>query len=259
MSDNNFSYLLAALLIFLVGVPVAEDLSILSQPLTRSFAFAALLIIGVWSLKGSGLIFPTGMGFALLAILLNVFAVNADSQTLLAGSLTMLFLFLLIAIVNTLRQVAFGEEISFNRLIGAVCIYLLLGLIWAVAYTLIEIAQPGSFSGLSDTGGASGWDPSWLYFSFVTMTTLGYGDLLPLSATARMFAYMQAVFGQFYIAVLVAGLVSAYISARQENNQATTVNYLTIPSLRNCWAITALSARIISNVVSAFIVLDSRE
>jgi hypothetical protein len=213
---SNFSYLLVALLIFLVGVPVADDLNILYQPLVRSLAFAALLIIGVWSLKGSGLIFPIGMGFAVIAILLNIFAVTADSQMLLAGSLSMLFLFLLIAIFNTLRQVAFGQEISFNRLIGAVCIYLLLGMIWSVAYTLIEMAQPGSFSGLSDTGGAGGWDPSWLYFSFVTMTTLGYGDFLPLSATARMFAYLQAVFGQFYIAVLVAGLVSAYISARKE-------------------------------------------
>ena len=59
----------------------------------------------------------------------------------------------------------------------------------------------------------------WLYFSFVTMTTLGYGDLLPVSATARAMAYMQAVFGQLYVAILVAGLVSAYISARQSGNE----------------------------------------
>jgi hypothetical protein len=58
------------------------------------------------------------------------------------------------------------------------------------------------------------WDSDWLYFSFVTMTTLGYGDLLPLSGAARLLAYLQAVFGQFYIAILVAGLVSAYISSR---------------------------------------------
>ena len=213
---SNFSYLLAALLIFLIGVPVADDLSMLSQPFTRASFFTLLLVIGVWSLKGSGLIFPTGMAFAILAILLNIVAVNTDSQTFVAGSFASFFVFLLIAIINALRQVAFGHEISFNRLIGAVCVYLLLGVIWAIAYTLIEIAAPGSFDGLSDTGGAGGWDPSWLYFSFVTMTTLGYGDLLPLSATARMLAYLQAVFGQFYIAVLVAGLVSAYMHARQE-------------------------------------------
>ena len=214
---SNFSYLLVALLIFLIGVPIAEDLNILSQPVVRTLGFVTLLVIGVWSLKSSGPIFLIGMGFAVAAILLNVIAVATDNQAIAAGSFAMLMFFLLIAIINTLRQVAFGHEISFNRLVGAVCVYLLLGLIWAVAYTLIEIAQPGSFDGLAYTGGAGGWNPSWIYFSFVTMTTLGYGDLLPIGSTARMFAYLQAVFGQFYIAVLVAGLVSAYISARQKN------------------------------------------
>ena len=56
---------------------------------------------------------------------------------------------------------------------------------------------------------------SSFYYSVVTLTTLGYGDLLPVSATARAMAYMQAVFGQLYVAILVAGLVSAYISSRQ--------------------------------------------
>jgi len=63
-----------------------------------------------------------------------------------------------------------------------------------------------------------GWDSNWLYFSFVTMTTLGYGDILPVSATARGLAYMQAIVGQFYIAVLVAGLVGAYVSTKSSDN-----------------------------------------
>lgn len=72
---------------------------------------------------------------------------------------------------------------------------------------------PGSFTGFSETLN-QGWSNEWLYFSFVTMTTLGYGDLTPISATARTLAYLQAVFGQFYIAILVAGLVTAYITER---------------------------------------------
>jgi len=58
------------------------------------------------------------------------------------------------------------------------------------------------------------WDSEWLYFSFVTMATLGYGDIAPVSAIARALAYIQAVFGQFYIAILVAGLVGAHITHR---------------------------------------------
>ena len=94
------------------------------------------------------------------------------------------------------------------------CVYLLLGVIWAMVYTILDVISPGSFHGILRLD-EPGWDSAWLYFSFVTMTTLGYGDLLPISATARALAYMQAVVGQFYIAILVAGLVSAYISSRQ--------------------------------------------
>jgi hypothetical protein len=101
-----------------------------------------------------------------------------------------------------------------NRLVGAICVFLLLGILWAFAYSMLEIAVPGSFSGL-----APGHDPrsdsSWIYFSFVTLTTLGYGDITPESAVARTLAYIQAVVGLFYMAVLVAGLVSAYISEKQ--------------------------------------------
>ena len=58
------------------------------------------------------------------------------------------------------------------------------------------------------------WDSEWLYFSFVTMTSLGYGDISPVSAIARALAYLEAVSGQFYIAILVAGLVGAHMSRR---------------------------------------------
>ncbi|MGI9260983.1 MAG: ion channel, partial [Woeseiaceae bacterium] len=147
-------------------------------------------------------------------VVLNVLAVMTESPVLFYSSFTAMFGFLLIAIAFTLQQVAFGTEITFNRLVGAVCVYLLLGTIWALAYSLIGSLEPGSFKGLSPHDGR-GWDSEWLYFSFVTMTTLGYGDISPVSATARALAYVQAIFGQFYIAILVAGLVSGYISNRQ--------------------------------------------
>ena len=149
--------------------------------------------------------------------MLNVLAINMQSLVFWYGSFLSLFGFLLVAIIFTLKQVAIGTEANSNRLVGAVCIYLLLGDIWAIAYTVLDLFSPGSFTGFSPEKD-QGWDSEWLYFSFVTMTTLGYGDISPVSATARALAYVQAVFGQFYIAILVAGLVSAYISNRQNQN-----------------------------------------
>ena len=214
MEKTNFSYLLLALLIFLFGVPLADDLTVLSGPLVRLLLFSCLLIIGVASLKGSGRLYFVAIAFVVACVIFNAVAVRIVVPEFLYGAYVSLLGFLLIAIWYALKQVVIGTEISRNRLIGAVCVYLLLGVIWAMVYTLLDIISPGSFHGISRLD-EPGWDSAWLYFSFVTMTTLGYGDLLPVSATARALAYMQAVVGQFYIAILVAGLVSAYISSRQ--------------------------------------------
>ncbi|MGI9271312.1 MAG: ion channel [Woeseiaceae bacterium] len=214
MQQTNFSYLLIALLILLFGIPLADDFDIASAPLVRGLVFSALLVIGIWSLKGGGRFFTVGMAFVVAGVGLNVAAINLHSSFLQFGSILSLIGFLLVAITYTMKQVAISNVISVNRIIGAICVYLLLGVIWAMTYTVVEFASPESFAGFVPMQ-EQGWDSEWLYFSFVTMTTLGYGDILPISATARGLAYLQAVVGQFYIAILVAGLVSAYISGRQ--------------------------------------------
>jgi len=221
VNNNNFIYLLVALLILLFGIPLTQDLAVASAPLIKSLMVSLLLVIGIWSLRDDGRFFTIGIAFVVAGLVLNILAASIDSQFLYFSSLAAIFGFLLIAIVFALKQVVFGTEISFNRLVGAVCVYLLLGTIWALAYTLVDALSPGSFTGLSLQQEGRVWDSDWLYFSFVTMTTLGYGDISPVSATARALAYMQAVFGQFYVAILVAGLVSAYISRRQSEHDST--------------------------------------
>ncbi|MDH3614068.1 MAG: ion channel [Gammaproteobacteria bacterium] len=216
MGRTNFFFLLIALLIFLIAIPLADDLNLGSAPLVRGLVFSCLLVIGVWSLKGGGRFFTVGMAFVIAGVLLNVLAINMHAPFLQYGSILLLIGFLLVAILFTIQQVAIGTDINTNRIVGAICIYLLLGVIWAMTYTLVDLVSPGSFAGFSPTT-EQGWDSEWLYFSFVTMTTLGYGDILPVSATSRGLAYMQAVVGQFYIAVLVAGLVGAYVSAKRES------------------------------------------
>lgn len=216
MKSGNFVWLLLALIVFLLGVPIADDLDVGGRVFARAFAFSALLGIGVLSLQGGGNLFKLAMVFVIAGIIINIAATRTSSPWLIVISFVSIMGFLLTAIFFTFKKVAMDTEISVNRIIGAISIYLLLGVLWAVAYTLVEISSPGSITGF-DVGAGSQWDSNWLYFSFVTMTTLGYGDIAPVSAIARVLAYMQAVFGQFYIAILVAGLVSAYIS--QKNHE----------------------------------------
>jgi hypothetical protein len=213
MDKTNFFYLLGALLFMLVAFPLAKDLGLDETPVTKVIIFTILLLAGVRSLKG-GRLYLAGFAFVIAGIGLSVLTASVYSVFLEIASTLAIGGFLVLAISYSLKQVVFGTEMNTNRLVGAICVFLLLGIIWSLAYSLVELAVPGSFSGFG-AGEDPGSETSWLYFSFVTLTTLGYGDITPESATARTLAFLQAVVGQFYIAVLVAGLVSAYISEKQ--------------------------------------------
>ncbi len=212
--NTNFSYLLVALLILIIGVPIAYDLELISLPVSRVLGVSSVLAIGVSSLRGTGRLFHVSIFLAVAGIVLSVLSAAGDNDTLHFISQLTLFVFLILATFNAMRQVAVGNDINPNRIVGAICIYLLLGVMWSIAYSVLEYLQPGSFKGLTELA-MPAWNPDWIYFSFVTITTLGYGDITPLTQTARSLSFAEAIVGQFYIAVLVAGLVSAYISAKQ--------------------------------------------
>lgn len=215
--EKNFSWLLLALVVFLTGIPLIEQSALFPPRSFRAFIVSWLLVVGVWSLRGFGKLYLAALLFAATGVVVSM--LNADSNEMLFqyASWSALLGFLFVAIWCTAIEVVRGVAINRNRLVGAVCLYMLMGVAWAVAYTMVELVTPGSFAGVSTHPG-QGWDSNWLYFSFITMSTLGYGDVTPTSPMARMLAYMQAMFGLFYIAVLVSGLVGAYVTARHSSS-----------------------------------------
>jgi hypothetical protein len=90
---------------------------------------------------------------------------------------------------------------------------MLMGIAWAVCYLLVALGLDDSFVGLSGVTVDELW-PRLLYFSFVTLTTLGYGDVSPVVPIAQALAYLEAIVGQLYIAILIAGLVGGYLNTR---------------------------------------------
>lgn len=112
-----------------------------------------------------------------------------------------------------LYEVLEDEKISTDKIWGAICVYLLLGTAWALLYAMLERLRPGSFS-MNVSAGATTADQfaPFTYYSFVTLTTLGYGDVTPIAPAARTFSWLEAATGQLYIAVLVARLVGLHIS-----------------------------------------------
>ncbi|MGH7149085.1 MAG: potassium channel family protein [Planctomycetota bacterium] len=113
----------------------------------------------------------------------------------------------LLATAATVRHALRRGPVDAERIAAALDAYLLGGLVFGVLYWVLEQTWPGSFGGTSGTGLDLG---SAIYFSFVTIATLGYGDLVPASEAARGLAILEAAGGQMYLAVLVARLVSLH-------------------------------------------------
>jgi hypothetical protein len=104
-------------------------------------------------------------------------------------------------------------RVTHYRIQGAIAVYLLLGLTWGIAYILIELQTPGSFN-LGIASDRSQLSSDMMYYSIVTLTTVGYGDITPLSAAARNLSNLEGLVGQLYPAILLGRLVSLEITHR---------------------------------------------
>ena len=105
-------------------------------------------------------------------------------------------------------------DVNTNTILGAIVAFLLAAVAFSGVFELIELLQPGAFSGLPASGLQPDIEHALLYFSFVSITTMGYGDILPVSALARSFASLEGVFGTLYLAVMIARLVGLHSRRR---------------------------------------------
>jgi hypothetical protein len=123
---------------------------------------------------------------------------------------------LVICVVMILRYVLTSHEVTVDTVFGAFVAYFLIALTFSSIYQALAIIEPASFSmpSSSDTAGGNLRNIEFNYFSFVTIASLGYGDILPRLPTARMLSVIEVVIGQFYMAVVVAWLVSSLAGSR---------------------------------------------
>jgi voltage-gated potassium channel len=214
----NFGYLLGGLLILMLSVAIAQEEGVMGET-RRLFlepVLCLILLLGIWShvsinkwlTLGGVMLAISGVATATI----NFFFVRPELQFINIG---ILLVFSQASIMIAYRHLLLSGAIDLNKIIGAICIYLLLGLNWSVFYLFINAAIPDSFHGLTSTAIATQFS-DFLYYSFVTITTLGYGDITPAKPLARTFAYLEAIVGQFYVAVLVAWLVGMYLSEKTQ-------------------------------------------
>jgi hypothetical protein len=122
-------------------------------------------------------------------------------------------LFLALAIMALTRTVFSAKKVTGETIKGGISVYLLIGMLWAFAYQFLTLQDPGALASSRGEVGAGHMQ----YYSFVTLTTLGYGDITPVSWLARNLAVLEAIVGQIFLTVLIARLVGLHTSARSDS------------------------------------------
>lgn len=207
-------YLLLALLGLLLFYPAVEH-----GPQAQTLLLllnSATLVAGVYAVSAikRHVVIAVSIAIPQIALTLGARYLGPDhvaTRWLAISAIVLFIVFYLFTLVQVLTYVLRGVRITKDKIYGAVSVYLLIGLAWASAYTLLEVIEPGSFSNnVVVPSEDSSTQHDFIFFSFVTLTTLGYGDITPMTARARSLALLEAVTGVLYLAILVARLVSAY-------------------------------------------------
>jgi hypothetical protein len=201
-------FLLVSLITLMLAAPQAQ-VTMFGQALLN-LLFALVLLAAIHSTTGLGWHRGLAVCLAVIWLVLRLLGNTTQSLPLELASTVFLIAFGAHTVAVSLRRVVTAERVDFEILCSLPSIYLLLALTWAVSFEAIEILSPGSFQGLRD--GATLGLIEFFYFSLTTMTTLGFGDITPVGPTTRIWVILEAVTGVFFMAVLVARLVTLYRS-----------------------------------------------
>lgn len=169
-------------------------------------AAASAAVIGMTSADASRWVVRAAGVMALASVVLAVLAAALDESPLLGASAILQVVLLLVAAGAVLRAVVTEPEVGFRTILGAISVYMTFGLLFTFLYAFLDKVQDGAF--FANGAHAGGGDT--LFFSFTTLTTTGYGNLVPAAQPGKMFAGMEMLIGQIFLVTLVAGLVSLW-------------------------------------------------
>jgi hypothetical protein len=215
----RYLFLLGALSALLVIQPIAAEFGVM-EPL---FDVLLVLVVAIltlalareklWRVVASILLAAT----AILSLGGHFLSPTAETVSLSCGHLIGALFFIAVTL-KIVGSIFATRDLSLDSVFGAICGYLLLGVAWGLTYATIDAASPKSFQfddalrPFVERSGAG--NHIFLYYSFVTLTTVGYGDVSPVSMPARTLSWVEALIGQLYLAILIAGLISALVTKR---------------------------------------------
>jgi len=210
---------LTAMLVFLilsifVALPL-ETLNVVSPTLVGAI-MTLLILSGVMAMAGRGLMTVVVALIAVASLLARWLTVFHPGRTVAIWDLSLAMVAIGWFTAFVLQQIFRAGPITADRIRGSILAYLLLGIVWCLAYQLVNVFVPDAFRFPESQIPVYGrLNHHLVYFSFITLTTVGYGDITPVYPVARTLATAEGLIGQLYPAILIARLVSLELSQRQ--------------------------------------------
>ncbi len=212
---GRYTVLLFSILLLLIVQPVFATHSLAQAIVTASMSL--MLLSALYTLNESRSYFIFGTVLMIPAFVCRwilQFHRNRPVEVVAAVTASA---FVLVIVIGIVRQLFSIKRVTLDTISAAICAYFLIALAWAFMFALVELEHPGSFSSglfIQETGAS----PvilvlhNFIYYSFVCLTTTGYGDIAPKSDMARTLSVLESVIGQMYLAILIARLVSIQVA-----------------------------------------------
>jgi voltage-gated potassium channel len=205
---GKFLFLLISILCLLIVVPIFRDFE--GMRILMDIFITTILLSAAYAVskKKHIVLTATLLGLPMFTSIWTDNFVKVPSLIFVGEIFGILFMaFMVIVILSFIFR---EQEVTRNTIYAAIVVYLLIALMWAFIYSLLEIIQPGSFA--IGEGQIEIDRLLFIYYSLVTITTLGYGDITPVTPPANAFSSLEAVIGQIYLVVTVARLVGTNIA-----------------------------------------------
>ena len=214
--NSRFIYIIFAIMLVLLVNPFIRSLGLIGH-LTSTLFVAMIPLASAYALtedrKKTMIILFIAAPFVILDGL-NVYFTSRVLMVVAFSFATILYFYIVCLLVKNLLSF---RVVTANLIYCAISIYLLIGIMWAGIYTVVEGVSPGSFSGTSET-------VDLIYFSFVTLTTVGFGDVVPLSVFGKRLAIFEAAMGSIYMAVIIAMIVGRYMVMQLKQDSESEIS-----------------------------------
>ena len=211
MRSRRFAYLTKSLVLLILAYPYLE-IEVVGQVVMTIITILVMvsLIIAVSDTRRSIIIALCLTVPWFVTLMINFPLFEAERGIVVKKEIVFAVLLFFYTTITIFMHLLKSREVTSEILFASVCVYLLIGLTWAALYVFIDLIYPHSFIDVGDNLAITA--PRFLFFSYITLTTVGYGTMTPVSDPARSLALLEAIIGQLYLAILVARLVGLHIS-----------------------------------------------